>query len=175
MKNKIVVYFLIFLLGCSASLNAKQKNLGLKQQIEIELSELSKDLNTAKTQVQKLTQSNLQIKAALNEMESWGVLQQEEKEKYYNQSVLATLEISELQGSLNVQKATQEKLQNKYSRLKTFFACLCGCVMAAFCYSFSTTISSTVALVGGPQIKLISYLIPLLGFGAGYFAAYLYF
>lgn len=175
MKAKNIVCFTIYIFLFAYTASAKQIEPSIKQQLTAEILELSKDLNTAKEQLQKLTQTNAQVKSALNDMEAWAILQQEEKEKYYTQVVRTSSELSELQGLIDVQKVSQEKLQNKYSRIKSVMGCLAGSILAILCYRFLGTITSAAALAGAPQLKLIGYLAPVLGFGAGYFLIYIYF
>lgn len=148
---------------------AKPEQYGAREKISLELSALSKDLDGAKLQLQKMNQTNLQIKAALNDMETWAILQQQEKDKYYNETIKAASEISELQGNINLQKSNEEKLKSKYSRVKSILACLAGCVAAFFIFRISNLFTLT------PQLKTAGYLGTFIGFGLGYMLIYFYF
>jgi hypothetical protein len=174
--RKILVTF-IFLAFVSLSFAAQPKidMAGIKQQIVEELLELKKDLNSAKTQLDSLVLNNQQIKVALNDMEAWGLLQQEEKEKYYNQTVEAVTEISSVRGQLDQEKALRAKISANYARVKNVMACLFGALLAIVVYKITNSFLAPAGVAVLPQIKLLGFLAPISSFVVGYILVYLYF
>lgn len=175
MWRAIIICFIGLTLASSGAAPTKPSNIAIKQQLAVEIAALLKDLDTASEQLQTLTQDNQNIKAALNDMESWGLLQQQEKDKYYLQAVDSLSEVSAIRGALDTERAGNVKLLNNYKRLKSIMGCLFGSLLALVCFRFSSYFSSTVPLLAAPQLKLISYLAPVACFGAGYLAVQLYF
>ena len=175
MWRTIIICFIGLTLASSGATSAKTSNIVIKQQLAAEIDALIKDLDTASDQLQTLTQDNQHIKTALNDMESWGLLQQQEKDKYYLQAIDSLSETSAVRGALDTERAGNVKLLSNYKRLKSIMGCLFGSLLAIGCFRFSSYFSSTVPLLAAPQLKLLSYLAPVACFGAGYLAVQLYF
>jgi hypothetical protein len=175
MWRTMLIFFVGLTLSSRGAAPTKANAAFIKQQLAAEIAGLLKDLDAADIQLQSLTQDNQQIKLALNDMEAWGLLQQQEKDRYYTQSIDALSEISAVRGALDAERAGQEKLLNNYRKLKSIMGYLFGTLLALIYLKFSSTFLSIASLAGGPQMKLLSYLAPAACFGAGYIAVYLYF
>jgi hypothetical protein len=175
MWRAIAICFIGLTLSTSGAVSGKANNAAIKQQLMVEIAELIKDLGTASEQLQAITQDNQHIKIALHDMEAWGLLQQQEKDKYYLQAVDSLSEISTVKGVLASERAGHVKLLNNYRRLKSIMGCLFGSILAIICFRFSSYFSSAIPMFAAPQLKLISYLAPVACFGAGYIVVQLYF
>ncbi len=168
---------IIFLACASLSFAAQPKVdlTGIKQQIVEELLELKKDLNNAKTQLDSLILNNQQIKAALTDMENWGLLQQEEKERYYNQAIDAAAESSSVRAQLDQEKALRAKMAVNYARVKNIMGCLFGALIFIFVLKLNNSFLGSVTTTAIPQLRLLGFVAPVAGFALGYILVYLYF
>jgi hypothetical protein len=175
MWRAIIICLIGLTITSSGAAPIKTSNAAIKQQLAAEIAGLLKDLDTASEQLQIITQDNQHIKAALNDMESWGLLQQQEKDKYYLQAIDSLSETSAVRGALDTERAGNVKLLSNYQRLKSIMGCLFGSLLAIACFRLSSYFSSTLTLLAAPQLKLLSYLAPVACFGAGYLAVQLYF
>ena len=175
MRNLIYIVLFAASFSISSAAQPKLDLSGIKQQIVEELLALKKDLNDAKTQLDNLVQNNQQIKQALNDMESWGLLQQEEKEKYYTQAIDAVSEVSSVRGQLDQEKALRAKVSANYARVKNILACLFGAVLAMFVFRVTSSFLAPLGSAVLPQLRLLSFLAPLASFAAGYAMVYIYF
>jgi uncharacterized membrane protein len=168
----------ILFLACASLSFAAQPKLdltGIKQQIIEELFELKKDLQQAKVQLDSLAVNNQQIKISLNEMESWGLLQQEEKERYYAQAIEASAETETIRAQLDQEKALRAKVSSSYNRIKNILGCLFGTMLAILVFKLNNSFLGSLGASALPQLRLLGFVAPVAGFALGYLAIYLYF
>jgi len=172
-----IVQVILFLACVSLSPAAQPKVdlSGIRQQIIEELFELKKDLSEAKTQLDGLILNNQQIKTSLNEMEAWGLLQQEEKERYYTQAIEAVSETGIVRAQLDQEKALRAKVSSNYARIKNILGCLFGSMLAILVFKLNAGFLGPLGAAALPQLRLLGFIAPVAGFALGYLAIYLYF
>jgi hypothetical protein len=150
-------------------------NTELKQKLQIELKALREDIQLMDSQVLKLKKDNQEIGANLLDMETWGIAQQEDKDKYYIEAVEADGKRADVQGKLDAEVAHNRVLLARYHRLKAFLGCALGGLFVLLYRRYSLAISAMLVSIAGPWAFLFNATGPLGAFGLGYGIIYLIF
>jgi hypothetical protein len=165
----------LFLILCLSSVASAKPNLAVKQKVVEELELLTQDLQVADSLVRELQQDNLKVQQSLKDVESWGVAQQEEKEKYYEEALSFENRLAESRRQIDLEKLKQKELTDKYRQVKQTFGYICG---GLFAFLYLTVLAPGIKnflTVFGAWSPVISILSPLIAFGAGYFLIYFIF
>jgi hypothetical protein len=163
-----VILFLI----CFASTSFGAKPVNLKQQIAEELALLQQDLQIADSLVRELQQDNLKLQQNLQSLESWGVTQQEEKERYYEESLDFESKLSETKREVDVEKNKQKELVVKYHRVRQIFGYICGGLLLFLYLSVGAPFLKNFSAAFGVWSPVVSLASPVLVFWLGYLAIY---
>ena len=148
---------------------------GVKQKIFEELTLLQQDLQVADSLIRELQQDNLKMQQNLKALENWGVVQQEEKEKYYEELLTFENKLDETRKQVDLEKIKQKELLEKYRRVKQIFGYICGALFLFLYFTAGTTIVKNFSTLLGVWSPLLYVVSPLLSFGFGYFLIYLIF
>jgi hypothetical protein len=108
-------------------------------------------------------------------MESWGILQQSEKDRYYGDAVDSENRRAEIQSKLDVEISNKRVLLAHYHRLKMILGCVMGIFLLLLYTRFSAATSQILIPMLGPWAYLINILGPIGAFGVGYCIIYLAF
>jgi hypothetical protein len=166
---------LFFIYITSASLCAKTSSSSAKQKIAEELAFLQQDLQLADALVRELQQDNLKLQQSFQSLESWGIAQQEEKERYYEELTSFENELSEAKHQVDIEKNKQKDLLAKYHRVRKIFGYICGGLLLFLYLSVGAPIVKNLSVVFGAWSPVALIASPVLAFWAGYLAIYFIF
>lgn len=175
MCKKILICFVCLFSCINLSASESLLNTEIKKKILIEVTGLQQDLLKADQQIYKLQQDNNIIIAKLENMESWGVAQQEEKESYYEQVLEAENSWAQAKADVDLEKVKTRQFADKYNKIKRIFCILAGCFFTLVYLKFDKLIGPLLASFTGPWSFLVPYISPVLCFSVGYGTAYFIF
>ena len=175
--KKYIIFISVFL--CAASLNADDKNAfnsELKRRLSLELSNLQTSMMDAKNEIAQLRRDKAHIDADLKNMESWGKVQEQEKNDYYEQIIEANQKTSDVQAQVDTEIEKSKATLLKYRRVKSILGYIFGLVLSYLYIRLGAQALSTIAsTLVGPWAFALRFAGPVLAFGAGYLAVNLVF
>lgn len=173
-KALIYLQLFVFLIGSAdASTNI------IRQKLKIEVSALRKDISEADSTVYRLRDDKSKIESNLRDMESWGIVQQHDKDEYYTETVevrrQAVEQAATSAAKIDKLKAKIELDFKKYRRLKAI-ACYFVAVAFVLLYlRYGARLVSLLSVSTGPWAPLLTFGGPVGAFCAGYLLVYLLF
>jgi hypothetical protein len=173
--NKTALSLLVYLSLCFFASGAdSQITAEVKKKLLAEVAGFQQDLLQADQQIYKLQQDNNAIIVKLQNMESWGLLQQEEKESYYQQVLEAENNWAEAKATIDLEKMKQKQLADKYDRIKRIFCLLAGSCAALLFLKFEKLLQPILTSLAGPWVLLTPFIGVSVCFSVGYGVAYFF-
>lgn len=175
-------FFLIFVLMSLQGLNAADSsskrsfNSELKRKLSFELSNLEISMLEAKNEIAQLREDKVHIDTDLKNMESWGKIEQEQKNEYYTRTVEATQQIADVQARVDLEKQKGKATVLRYHRVKSLLGYIFGLLLVfVYVQIGAPLINVLLTTFTGPWGFLIRFLGPVIVFGLGYTAVYITF
>jgi hypothetical protein len=173
--NMLRVVLCLFFVGLLNFTSYGKVNNDVKQKIFEEITLLQQDLQIADSLVRELQQDNLKMQQNLKAVENWGVIQQEEKEKYYGELLLFENKLDESRRQVDLEKLKQKELADKYAKVKQIFGYICGALFVFLYLTIGAPLVRNLSPAFGIWSPMLSLLSPAIAFGAGYLLIYLIF
>jgi hypothetical protein len=174
--KKLYFSLFFFILNFTAFADTeKPLSVEAKKKISLELSALQNDLDSIKGLVWELRADKLNMKYTLEAMENWGVSQQEDKDKYYAESLEAEVKVASVQRQVDLEKANKVELLAKYRRVKQVLSYICGALFLCLYLNFGAPILRTISSLTMGWGVVLGFATPMLAFVAGYVLIYFIF
>jgi hypothetical protein len=146
----------------------------IRQVLIEDVKAMQNDLIEANGKIIRIKQDKVNIENDLKSMEQWGLNEQAEKFKYYEENLEIKEQLASADAKIDAEKKAHLKTIDKYNRIKSFMGYLAGAFLALLYVKFGSSIVSVLALAGpwGPVIHLLG---PFGAFAAGYILIKFYF
>lgn len=168
------ISLLAFIVSLALTQFSKAQPLDLRQTLIEDVKAMQNDLIEANGKITRIKQDKVNIENDLKAMEQWGLNEQAEKFKYYEENLDIREQLASADAKIDLEKKAHVKTADKYRRVKSVMGYLAGLLLALLYIKFGAAVASSL-LAASPWGLIMQFVGPLGAFAVGYTLAQIYF